>query len=92
MTVLTAHPQRFGGLRERAVRIPQATLAEMGVEFDDEILIQSEGSKGGNWGDEVRRRGTNQRRSCATNVQLPHVMVRKNPIPSQPPTNWESIT
>ena len=35
MTVLTAHPQRFGGLRERAVRIPQATLAEMGVEFDD---------------------------------------------------------
>ena len=35
MTVLTANPQRFGGLRERAVRIPQATLAEMGVEFDD---------------------------------------------------------
>ena len=35
MTVLTAHPQRFGGLRERAVRIPQATLAEMGVELDD---------------------------------------------------------
>ena len=30
MTVLTAHPQRFGGLRERAVRIPQATLSGNG--------------------------------------------------------------
>ena len=47
MTVLTAHPQRFGGLRERAVRIPQATLAEMGVEFDDDRNV----IYGGLWGD-----------------------------------------